>query len=354
MEGGPPMFGQDFTCPALLEDTNAFYPYGAVTRYGPTFQTVPVLTSSATGLVRVRSPLLTESRLMSFPPGTEMFQFPGFASAAYGFSGGYLLAEWVAPFGDPRIKACSRLPKAFRSVPRPSSPLGAKASTRCPCFPRPPQRQPHRPDRDAGTSVPARDEQEGKRPSQDDSSDNSLYKAAAPRLSGGNGPAYPCQMTRPARRRKTKKKGRNAIDLPAPVHARRTKASRAASMPADGHLITTSRCPKNSAATPGPTGCIRPMQAGCRCGRPVPPSTRPESTAPPRRAGGKRGGLVGLGRLERPTSRLSGVRSNQLSYRPEQPPRGPRHHPRAANGGSGPIRSSDLLCEGTCRRRRGS
>jgi hypothetical protein len=28
--------------------------------------------------------------------------------------------------------------------------------------------------------------------------------------------------------------------------------------------------------------------------------------------------LVGLGRLERPTSRLSGVRSNQLSYRPSQ------------------------------------
>jgi hypothetical protein len=26
---------------------------------------------------------------------------------------------------------------------------------------------------------------------------------------------------------------------------------------------------------------------------------------------------VGLGRLELPTSRLSGVRSNQLSYRPE-------------------------------------
>ncbi len=33
-----------------------------------------------TGLVRVRSPLLTESRLMSFPPATEMFQFTGFAS----------------------------------------------------------------------------------------------------------------------------------------------------------------------------------------------------------------------------------------------------------------------------------
>ena len=44
MEDGPPMFRQDFTCPALLEDKNAFYPYGAITHYGPTFQTVPVLT----------------------------------------------------------------------------------------------------------------------------------------------------------------------------------------------------------------------------------------------------------------------------------------------------------------------
>ena len=42
--------------------------------------------TQATGLVRVRSPLLAESRLMSFPPATEMFQFAGFASLAYGFS----------------------------------------------------------------------------------------------------------------------------------------------------------------------------------------------------------------------------------------------------------------------------
>ncbi len=38
-----------------------------------------------TGLFRFRSPLLTESRLMSVPPGTEMFQFPGFASPHYVF-----------------------------------------------------------------------------------------------------------------------------------------------------------------------------------------------------------------------------------------------------------------------------
>ncbi len=38
----------------------------------------------------------------------------------------------VAPFGYLRIKVCSQLPEAFRSVPRPSSPLSAKASTKCP------------------------------------------------------------------------------------------------------------------------------------------------------------------------------------------------------------------------------
>ena len=35
----------------------------------------------------------------------------------------------VAPFGNPGITACVQLPQAYRSLPRPSSPLGAKAST---------------------------------------------------------------------------------------------------------------------------------------------------------------------------------------------------------------------------------
>ncbi len=45
--------------------------------YRPAFQLVP-LTFTAR-LVPVRSPLLREYLLISFPPGTEMFQFPGFA-----------------------------------------------------------------------------------------------------------------------------------------------------------------------------------------------------------------------------------------------------------------------------------
>ncbi len=133
MEGGPPIFRQDGSCPALLEDPCPGFPYGAVTRCGPPFQALPVPKTMATGLFRVRSPLLTESRLMSVPPATEMFQFAGFASCTYQFSTGYPCG-WVAPFGDPGITDCSHLPRAFRSVPRPSSPLSAKASTRCPCF----------------------------------------------------------------------------------------------------------------------------------------------------------------------------------------------------------------------------
>lgn len=37
------------------------------------------LTQHGFGLLPFRSPLLGESRLISLPPGTEMFQFPGFA-----------------------------------------------------------------------------------------------------------------------------------------------------------------------------------------------------------------------------------------------------------------------------------
>ena len=89
LEGGPPIFRQDCTCPALLVDLLVAFPYGAVTRSGPPFQTVPVTNEEAAGLVRVRSPLLAESRLMSFPPGTEMFQFPGFAPPPHEFGRRY-------------------------------------------------------------------------------------------------------------------------------------------------------------------------------------------------------------------------------------------------------------------------
>ena len=36
-------------------------------------------------LIPLRSPLLGESHLLSFPPGTEMVHFPGLATPSYGF-----------------------------------------------------------------------------------------------------------------------------------------------------------------------------------------------------------------------------------------------------------------------------
>jgi hypothetical protein len=85
--------------------------YGAFTRCGQSFQIVPLEywrfvcpvlqpppdESERFRLFRVRSPLLTESRFLSFPRGNEMFQFPPFAPCTYG------LGAWS--FGHPGINA---------------------------------------------------------------------------------------------------------------------------------------------------------------------------------------------------------------------------------------------------------
>ena len=47
--------------------------------------TTPPCKHDGLGYVRVRSPLLAESLLFSFPPGTEMVHFPGLSSPPYGF-----------------------------------------------------------------------------------------------------------------------------------------------------------------------------------------------------------------------------------------------------------------------------
>ena len=143
MEGGPPSFTQDYTCPALLG-----MPLGAVCVHLPgchrLWRAVPGRFGLAScshvavpqpqpckhdwfGLAPVRSPLLRGSRLLSLPPGTEMFQFPGLTSLLRAMIG--LATDRVAPFGHPGITACLQLPQAYRSLPRPSSPPCAKAST---------------------------------------------------------------------------------------------------------------------------------------------------------------------------------------------------------------------------------
>ena len=77
--------------------------------------------------------LATTQGIISFPPATEMFQFAGLPQPGLCIqprvTGHY--PSRVSPFGHPWIKACSQLPRAFRRLPRPSSALGAKASTPC-------------------------------------------------------------------------------------------------------------------------------------------------------------------------------------------------------------------------------
>ena len=129
MRDGPRRFPQDFSCPAVLRyplRVRLVFAYVAITLSGRSFQTAsanqrignstvagPTTPETVTsdkwkvtrknsrhsalitchclgfGLFRFRSPLLSESLLFSLPPGTEMVHFPGFASSAYVFSGGF-------------------------------------------------------------------------------------------------------------------------------------------------------------------------------------------------------------------------------------------------------------------------
>ena len=60
-----------------------------------------------------------------------MFQFPSYRLHTLLIQVWILgvTTEGVAPFGHPWVKACLQLTKAYRSLPRPSSPLSAKSST---------------------------------------------------------------------------------------------------------------------------------------------------------------------------------------------------------------------------------
>ena len=68
--------------------TNALVCDSPTRRYGRPYN--PAVHARRFGLVRVRSPLLTESLLFSVPAGTEMVHFPALSSSTYVFSRGYL------------------------------------------------------------------------------------------------------------------------------------------------------------------------------------------------------------------------------------------------------------------------
>lgn len=67
---------------------------------------------------RVRSPLLTESQLISFPPPTKMLQFGGCPLLTELCD---LRSQKEVPFGYPGFNASLRLHRAYRGLARPSS-----------------------------------------------------------------------------------------------------------------------------------------------------------------------------------------------------------------------------------------
>jgi hypothetical protein len=90
LEDGPPIFKQDFSCPALLVASLVSHVSFHVRGYHPLWPAFPSCSVKSRAitcrLLRFRSPLLSESRLMSFPRATEMFQFTRFASHSYVFT----------------------------------------------------------------------------------------------------------------------------------------------------------------------------------------------------------------------------------------------------------------------------
>ena len=116
MEDGPPIFRQDFSCPALLVVNLVPHVLFRIRDYHPLRSAFPDCFAKdraiTNRLFRFRSPLLSESRLMSFPRATEMFQFTRFASHDYVFIMRYL-CRWVSPFGNLRIKANLPAPRSL-------------------------------------------------------------------------------------------------------------------------------------------------------------------------------------------------------------------------------------------------
>ena len=79
------------------------------------------------GLLQFRSPLLSESLLISFPGLLRWFTSPSFAPPPYFIQVLRCMNLFIriTPFGYPRLSEYVLLPVAFRSLSRPSSPVSS-------------------------------------------------------------------------------------------------------------------------------------------------------------------------------------------------------------------------------------
>jgi hypothetical protein len=146
LEGGPPIFRQDGSCPALLVDLCRGFPVRGSHPLWPAFPGAsgsqdedrwphPLSLATTRGVSRTpgdRGRL--RPLLMSFPPATEMFQFAGFASPSYEFRERY-------PRLAPRVGCPIRRPRDHRSLASPpgfSQRAASFLASRCQGIPRMP------------------------------------------------------------------------------------------------------------------------------------------------------------------------------------------------------------------------
>ena len=128
LEGGPPVFGQDFTCPALLSDGRQSHArYRPVTCCGGAFH--PASLAIRCTLPVWAPPLsLTTTQGISvdfFSSGYLDVSVPRVRLRRAMYSPWGYACAWVSPFGSPMVKGPLRLAWDFRGLARPSSPADA-------------------------------------------------------------------------------------------------------------------------------------------------------------------------------------------------------------------------------------
>jgi hypothetical protein len=109
--------GFDYQMNFSLPGRTAVLPQAAPTT--PHTQHPPAITRIRFSLIRVRSPLLTESLLFSLPTGTEMFHFPALPPTALYIQTAATPHDWcqVSPFGHPRINVWLATPRGLTQPP---------------------------------------------------------------------------------------------------------------------------------------------------------------------------------------------------------------------------------------------
>ena len=148
MPDGPGGFAQNYSCSALLRITlgplalrvrdchplRCDFPDSSIPHQDTTtwsYNPAGASPHRRFGLFPGRSPLLGES-LSYFLFLGVLRCFSSLRSPHCYSSDNYPSGNWVVPFGNPRVKGHLHLTAAYRSLSRPSSPPGAKASTRRP------------------------------------------------------------------------------------------------------------------------------------------------------------------------------------------------------------------------------